>query len=319
MSPELLHQACRLDAAGVIPGAGETQEAFFSRAQRIFDTQRQLFNSLSCDGKGKIFDGIEIDIERKVEDWLLDGARQITEDIYAFKVEHVPGFYLSKSVGPLWGGCLIGDPDIDLAVFFLRDVFKEKEKWLFYSRTELGAHELCHAARYAVNDSQLEEYFAYATSSSKLRRYLGNCFISDMDALLFVFPALLLPLAQFIQLMFFPHLWMWPFWIIALFYPCRLLIRNHRARQIVNRARKVLAEAGVCKPDAVLFRMTSDELKELGRIENTEEVLQYIQNKAAGELRWKVIKKRFTDTAVHEQDMNSKYFGDSCNGQIKDI
>ena len=147
MNSALLHQACLLDAAGVIPGAGESPDEFFARAQRTFDVQRQLFNDLTLDGKKSVFDGIELDISRKVEDHLLDGARELTRHLYGFKVEHIPGFFLSKSVGPLWGGCLIGDPDIDLAVFFLRDVFKEKEKWLFYSRTELGAHELCHSAR----------------------------------------------------------------------------------------------------------------------------------------------------------------------------
>ena len=293
MNPALLHQACLLDAAGVIPGNGESSEEFFSRAQRTFDVQRKLFNKLTLNGKELIFDGIEVDLSRKVDDYLLDGARELTSSMYGFKVEHIPGFFLSKSVGPLWGGCLIGDPDIDLAVFFLRDIFKEKEKWLFYSRTELGAHELCHSARYAINDPALEEYFAYQTSSSKLRRYLGNCFISDLDALLFVLPVLLLPIAQFMQLLFFPRMWVFPFWIIALCYPCYLFIRNQRAHRIIKRAKAAMQRADVEKPEAVLFRMTSEEIKEIGRLKDKEDILQYIRNKAETELRWLVIEERF--------------------------
>lgn len=302
MNFPLLRQACLLDAAGVIPGAGETSEAFFSRAQRGFDVQRQLFNSLTLNGRESIFDGIEIELDRKVDDALLEESRRITDELYAFRVEHIPGFFLSRSVGPLWGGCLIGDPDIDLAVFFLRDAFKEKEKWLFYSRTELGAHELCHSARTAVNDPELEEYFAYQTSSSKLRRYLGNCFIRDLDAILFVLPALLLPVAQFLQMMFFPKLPVFIFWIIALIYPCYLLWRNCKARSKVNKARRVLVSCGVKKADAVLFRCTSCELAELGRLRDRSQLEKYVAARSENELRWKVIEKRF----ITEKDHNGQ-------------
>ena len=293
MNPVLLRQACLLDAAGVIPGVGESEEEFFSRAQRTFDVQRQLFNALTLNRKELIFDGIEVDLDRKVDDFLLEDSRNVTDELYGFRVEHIPGFFLSKSVGPLWGGCLIGDPDIDLAVFFLRDAFKDKEKWLFYSRTELGAHELCHSARYAINDPVLEEYFAYRTSSSKLRRYLGNCFIRDIDALLFVLPALLLPVVQFLQIMFFPQFPVWIFWIIALIYPLFLLVRNQKAHNMVRSARKVLKLAGVAKDFAVLFRMSSQEIKELGKIKDTAQFEQYIKEKSDAELRWKVIAERF--------------------------
>lgn len=293
MSPELLRQACLLDAAGVIPGSGEKPEEFFRRAQRTFDVQRQLFNALTLNKKELIFDGIEVDIERRVDDFLLEDSRKITDEMYGFRVEHIPGFFLSRSVGPLWGGCLIGDPDIDLAVFFLRDAFREREKWLFYSRTELGAHELCHSARYAINDPELEEFFAYRTSASMLRRYLGNCFIRDIDAVLFVLPALLLPLAQFLQMMFFPQLWVFPFWMIALAYPGYLLFRNQRARNLVGRARRVLESCGISKCWAVLFRMNSSEIAELGKIREREQFEEYVKNKSAQELRWQVIEKRF--------------------------
>lgn len=307
MNPVLLRQACLLDAAGVIPGVKESEEDFFLRAQRTFDVQRKLFNSLTLNKKELIFDGIEIDIDRKVEDSLLEDSRSLTDNLYGFRVEHIPGFFLSKSVGPLWGGCLIGDPDIDLAVFFLRDAFKEKEKWLFYSRTELGAHELCHSARYAINDPVLEEFFAYQTSSSKLRRYLGNCFIRDIDALLFVLPALLLPVVQFLQIMFFPRLMMFPFWMLALAYPCYLLMRNQKAHNMVKKACRILKKAGVAKSWAVLFRMTSQEIAELGKIDDNSGFEQYIRNKADAELRWKVIENRFIK------------FEDNKDGQIENI
>ncbi|MBQ4313980.1 MAG: hypothetical protein IJC21_00900, partial [Lentisphaeria bacterium] len=86
MSPELLRQACLLDAAGVIPGSGEKPEEFFRRAQRTFDVQRQLFNALTLNKKELIFDGIEVDIERRVDDFLLEDSRKITDEMYGFRV-----------------------------------------------------------------------------------------------------------------------------------------------------------------------------------------------------------------------------------------
>jgi hypothetical protein len=166
----------------------------------------------------------------------------------------------------------------------------------------------------------LEEYFAYQTSSSKLRRYLGNCFISDMDALLFVFPALLLPVAQFLQMMFFPQLWMFPFWIIALCYPVYLFVRNHRARKLVRRARKVLLDAGIDMADAVLFRMTSNEIAELGGKRCPQDVLQYMKDKAVSELRWQVIVTRFVnmDDFGSCSEQAALESGEENNGQIED-
>ena len=293
MNPELLRQAALLDAAGIIPGRNESAEDFFSRAQRSFDVQRQLANALLTEGGATVFDEIKITRELRADPAILEEAGVVTENLYGFKVQHVPGFFLSGSVGLLWGGCLIGDPDLDLSLFFLRDSFKERKKWLFYDRTELAAHELCHSARTAINEVMLEEYFAYRTSSSPLRRYLGNCFIRDYDALLFVIPALFLPVAQFLQMAVFPRLWVFPFWILALIYPVYLLIRNQKARNLVNRARKVLKKCEVEMVEAVLFRCTPPELEDISRLDNRRQLEEYVNSRGESELRWLVIGRRF--------------------------
>ena len=306
MNPELLRQASLLDAAGIIPGRGESEEDFFHRAQRSFDVQRQLANSLITEGVTTVFDEIEISGERRADPAILEEAGEVTENLYGFKVQHVPGFFLSGSVGLLWGGCLIGDPDLDLSVFFLRDSFRNRKKWLFYDRTELAAHELCHSARTALNETMLEEYFAYRTSSSGLRRYLGNCFIRDYDALLFVIPAMFLPLAQFAQMFFLPRLPVFPFWIAALIYPAYLLIRNQKARNLVNRARRVLNSCGIKMAEAVLFRCVPQELEEISRLKERSELEKYVTEKGETELRWLVIGRRFIYPCFAEEYANGQ-------------
>ena len=308
MNPELLRQATLLDAAGIIPGKYESAEDFFSRAQRSFDVQRQLSNALLTEGGATVFDEIEIRNELRADPAILEEAAEVTDKLYGFRVQHVPGFFLSGSVGLLWGGCLIGDPDLDLAVFFLRDSFRLRKKWLFYDRTELAAHELCHSARTAMNEAALEEYFAYQTSSSKLRRYLGNCFIRDYDALLFVIPALFLPAAQFLQITLLPELPVWPFWIFALIYPVYLLIRNQKARNVVNRARKALKRCQVEMADAVLFRCVPQELEEISRLKERCDLEEYVNRKGERELRWQVIARRFifpVEEQIYGQDQNN--------------
>ena len=120
-----------------------------------------------------------------------------------------------------------------------------------------------------------------------------RCHIQKYDAMCFLIPVLLLPLAQFVQLMFMPSLWVSPFWIAAFIYPGFLLIRNFLARKKVNRAGKILKKYGVEKPEAVLFRSTSKELAEIGSLDSAEQLAEYISAKADSELRWQVISKRF--------------------------
>ena len=83
--------------------------------------------------------------------------------------------------------------------------------------------------RQPLRDVPLEEFFAYRTSPSPFRRYLGNCFIRDYDALLFVIPVFILLGSVLLQSFWLPALPVWPFWIVALAYPAYLLFRNARS------------------------------------------------------------------------------------------
>lgn len=292
MTPEVLDKLISLDAAGFLITEGESAEEFL---QRVSDTDKVYadFNAeLDAGKKVKIFDLFEVDADCRISPELAGEAAKITGDLYGFAVNHVPGFYLTKEIGLLWGGCLIGDPDEKFAVFLLRDAFRKHRRFLNYCREELLAHELCHSVRHVMCEPRLEEYFAYQTSPSPLRRYLGNCFISDKDAWGFLIPVMFLPLAEITRVLWLPGFPSWIFWIIAAIYPAFLLWRNHRSRSLVNRARKVLLAAGVGFCEAVLFRAVPEELKVIGAMEPSG-FEQYAAEKAETSLRWKVIYERF--------------------------
>jgi hypothetical protein len=155
--------------------------------------------------------------------------------------------------------------------------------------------------RMELHEITLEEYFAYQTSPSLLWRYLGNCFIRDCDAILFVLPALLLFAATVVRDFLFHAFPVWPFWILTFIYPLFLLFRNARSRSVVKKAGKKLAQFGVKDILPILFRCTREELLALGALENRAEFDLFVEKTAEKELRWKIIQERFVTSSIKEE------------------
>lgn len=288
--PELERYA-ELDAAGFLPGVGEAAADFESRIAAIREAHRQFEEELSANGEVKVFQEFLLKESERIPAEIIAEADDLTGELYDFRTVHVPGFFLSRDVGLLWGGCMISDTELPFSFFLIRGAFRKRQKWFLYNRKELLAHELCHSMRQPLRDVPLEEFFAYRTSPSRFRRYLGNCFIRDYDALLFVIPVFILLGAVIVQSFLLPALPAWPFWILALAYPAYLLYRNARARHWVFKAAKALKKFGVEKPMAVLFRSTTPEIRELGKLKSPESLRAYVDGKQ--ELRWQIIRRRF--------------------------
>ncbi len=287
-----LARGVELDGAGFLPRRGESAEQFFRRVETILGIHREFEAELAAAGEVGVY-GLQLRSQDRIPDEIIGEAEEVTDRLYSFRTRHVPGFFLSRDVGLLWGGCMICDPDHPLSVFLIRGAFRKRQRWLFYNRRELLAHELCHSMRQSLEEITLEEYFAYQTSPSRLRRYLGNCFIREYDAIWFVIPALLLLLAQVAQSFWLPGLPVWPFWPVALAYPAFLLIRNGISRRLVKRAAKKLAAFGVEKPSAVLFRLDCGEIRRIGAMERPGEFEQYAAERKESDFRWAILYARF--------------------------
>ena len=284
----------KLDHAGFIPAPGMSREDFLHQTETILETHRSFDEILNSSGSADIFNTVTVHPDERIAPELLDEAAAQTEELYGFSVRHVPGFYLTKAVGLLWGGCMLSDPDEHFSVMLLRNAFRKHRRFLNYTRDELLAHELCHSVRQNMTEITLEEYFAYQTSKSPIRRYLGNCFIRDIDALFFVLPMMLLPVVEILKAFCFPQLPTYPFWILALLYPAYLLIRNAHSRRIVNNARTALKSCNVRQLEAVLFRSTLAELKLFPSFTNCpEKFLDWANTQAETELRWQIMLRRF--------------------------
>ena len=287
-----LARGVELDGAGFLPRRGESAEQFFRRVETILGIHREFEAELAAAGEVGVY-GLQLRSQDRIPDEIIGEAEEVTDRLYSFRTRHVPGFFLSRDVGLLWGGCMICDPDHPLSVFLIRGAFRKRQRWLFYNRRELLAHELCHSMRQSLEEITLEEYFAYQTSPSRLRRYLGNCFIREYDAIWFVIPALLLLLAQVAQSFWLPGLPVWPFWPVALAYPAFLLIRNGISRRLVKRAAKKRAAFGVEKPSAVLFRLDRGEIRRIGAMERPGEFEQYAAERKESDFRWAILYARF--------------------------
>ena len=280
-----------LDAMGLLIAPGETLHLYKERQTVLFSHLEQIYTELEESGAVTLLDWITLEKDQCIPHEIMDEAGAINDAYYGFKIDWVPGFFLSKSLGFLWGGCAISLPEDHLSIFLIRANFAKQHKWLIYRRDELISHELCHIARLPMADRSFEELFAYRSSPSGFRRYMGNCFQYAIDAVLFIVPFFLMLAAQICQQ--FLHLtWLpiYPFWILAASYPIFLMVRNQIIRNRFFKAKRKLKSIGINNALPLLFRSTKSEILEMSK---TDDIRSYIDKKSGSELRWKVICERF--------------------------
>ncbi len=283
-----------LDSNGFLLAPNESLDKYKKRilivTENVENINNELRNSQNFD-----FNGICVLNERdRIPAEIMSEASRITKDEYGFEIDWAPGFFMSKSLGLLWGGCAILIPEVFVSVFLIRSSFREKRKWLFYRRDELLSHELCHTARMPIDDRVFDENFAYKLSPSWLRRKFGSCFRHEADAILFILPIFLLLAVQMLGIFFAINIPILPFWILALIYPIFLLIRNHLTSSTLKEAAKALSLFGFEHPYSALFRSTSHEIVKIAKFANSQEELSaWLAEKEKSEIRWKLIIHRF--------------------------
>lgn len=294
MNDNDIQALAELDENGFIIAPGEDAEKFKLRVLAQLENVNLINNALQ---KSQEFDleGIcKLKLNDKIPPEIMNEASLITNKAYGFKVDWVPGFFMSKSLGPLWGGCSVLIPEISSAVFLIRSSFRQKKRWLLYRRDELLAHEICHSARMPLADRIFDENFAYSISPSRLRRNFGGSFRTEADALVFVLPVFLLLIVQLLNVFTGTTIPIIPFWIVALLCPAYLIIRNFIASISLSRAAKKLSTLGFTNPYAVLFRSSADEILLISSITN-EHLSKWLKEKKENELRWKIIFYRFAE------------------------
>ena len=283
-----------LDSHGLIAAPGESLESFATRIDELLRTRARF--DLSTGGQadpGPLEDevGFKVGAAEPIDATIIAEAAEKTEKLFGFRADWVPAFCPARGLGLLWGGCTV-ITDSGFPVFFLRRGFRARPKWFIYRRDELLAHELCHAVRGCLEDETYEEHFAYMTSNSAFRRWTGNCFRRELDAVVFLIPVVLLLAVQFVVYSGLLNIPLWPFWIAAFAFPAFLIARNIPERHTFFNARAKLERTGFANPDAALFRMTADEIRTLARTPD-DRIESFLEDKSAAELRWQILTQRF--------------------------
>ncbi len=295
-----------LDSHGLIAAPGETLESFSARIDELLRTRARF--DLCADGDAgaqRLEDevGFKVGAVEPMDAAIISEAAEKTEKLFGFRADWVPAFFPARGLGLLWGGCTV-ITESGFPVFFLRRGFRNKPKWFIYRRDELLAHELCHAVRGCLEDETYEEHFAYMTSASAFRRWSGNCFRREWDAIAFLIPVVLLLVVQVIVYTGILNLPLWPFWIIAFAFPAFLIARNIPERRTFFAARAKLERLGFTNPDAALFRMTADEIRALARTPD-DRLETFLQEKSGAELRWQILIHRFRQPQTETSHENS--------------
>lgn len=313
LTEDKLPELAALDSSGLLVGRRETFGEFRNRLLNLEAALGQLEEKLTSGGDDvEIFEGVTVRRDWRVPVEIIAEAGAVTEKYYRFSITWVPGFFLSRDIGWLWGGCAISDTARTVTVFLIRSSFMNRSKWFIYDRRELLAHELCHAARNVINDHMLEEFFAYQTAPSRLRRYMGNCFIHKYDAVMFLFPPLVLLAAQMAKT-FGGLIWpIWPFWLFALAYPVYLLLRNNLARMEFFRACSRLLAFGFAEAPAILFRCSRQEIKDIALLVSPEAFRRFVQHRASTNLRWRIIQHRFVINHGERKNGKTETAGDTA-------
>lgn len=284
-----LDAAVELDHAGFLVQPGENAETYAARIAEVKKHGLQFYDRFDKKGKLEIFPGLNVNLKNQIPQEILEEATARTEEAYQFSVRWVPGFFPDREFGIFWGGCAVWEEENPTPVIVIRKNFAKRAKWFIYDRAELISHEFCHAARMPLMDQELEEHLAYGISKKWLRRAIGNCFQRDLDAILFVIPAVLLALVQtVITVMQLNNSLILPFWVLALAWPLYLIVRNIIQTGKYKAAKRNLEKAGFRNARAILFRSVYEEICTFAKTK-PEQLRTLLEEKAEQDFRWNVI------------------------------
>ena len=282
-----------LDAKGIFCADNENAAEFAARVRLLNEKNRELDQALATDGSAAIED-VTIHQQDRIPENLFREPQELTEKLYRFQADWVAGFFVDPAYGLLFGGCAYYFYPDFFALFIIRRSFRDKARWLFYQRSELLAHELCHVARVSFRAHIYEEIFAYKTATTAFRRFFGGIFRSPKDSFLFIGASCLLLTNQLCRAFLFPQLPSWPMWGLLALTLSWLILRLLRDMKTLRKARKHLAFIFPQQNAIpVLFRCNDAEIRQLAVLDNPHNAQTWLDNRKSTSLRWKITCARF--------------------------
>ena len=298
-----LKTLAELDTRGFLIGPEESPQEYSDRL-KVFEKNLNEMDKELKEKNQLTVEDLSFPAKEKIPVESFNPATKITSDLYDFKINWVPGFFVTPSFGMLFGGCAYSFAPEFFSLFIIRNSFKKKKKWLFYERDELMSHELCHVARFAMGSHKYEEQFAYQTSTSKFRKNFG-CMMRSAWETYIIMILLFGMLATQISLITFKGEWLasrsffenpvhW-FYAALFGFVSFLVLRQKSQNKDFAKTLDLLANIS-SKPRALAFRLTDPELDQLsGYTTIDEKAFKELILKTSKEHRFEILKSRFLD------------------------
>lgn len=277
-------QLLKWNHLGIIPGPGETQEAFIERA-RYCEKLRERFPQMI---PGEM---------RAIEDF--GSALSLSQVCFDIRPTWIPLFFSNYQLRFWQGGCAWIFQETDQAptasFFQLRQAFRKATKYLgIYDRDEMIAHELAHAGRMMFQEPKYEELLAYQTAVSPFRRWFGSLIQTSYESMILVL--LLLFACAFDVIVLFsgnPALFTMSSWFklapfaFLLFLLYRLYHKHKTFAQAKVNLGEVVDQENL---QAVLYRLTDQEVDVFASMQ-AQDLMEYAQKQQ--ELRWQLLRKAY--------------------------
>lgn len=247
---------------GFIPGKDESREDFHRRVHSC------LAWSQSLDQQDLILPEYKVTLQqasRIPRDQLYADAA-IIRNLYGACPSWVPAFLDDRQLPLLTAGMAVQylEPQSQQVMtwFQLKPVFRQRSKWLIYSRQEIISHEMCHVGRFPLQSHRYEESLAYKTSTSPFRRKIGGALLSSLDSKILLFSLFSWVMVDLFSLFNF-HVPLAISIFLRLFFPLVIslgLWRNFRIQRELNLAETKLKEIFGDSAPSVLFCLDDDQI-----------------------------------------------------------
>lgn len=273
ISNEQLHE---WNQRGWIPGPAESEEDFLKRIQTL-----QHFFAHPPRTIGEIISEHE---------W--QKPREITKELFDFSPDWVISFYSNQQLSFFQAAAtwIFEKLSIKIPLIQLREKLKREKLLGMYQKEEILAHEALHAARMAYDEPKFEEIFAYMTSPSRFRRFLGPLFRRSCEAWILLL-SLFFGLAMHVMIevgnlfqekcifIFLP-----PLLIFSYFFG-RLLISRAQLSQCFCKLKNLIE---IKQARSVLVRLTDAEIIKFSH-STEEEITNYFRKHTINNLRLRLL------------------------------
>ncbi|MBB64269.1 MAG: hypothetical protein CMO81_04325 [Waddliaceae bacterium] len=288
-----LQQLIDWNQAGLIPGPNEEDQKFHHRVN-VIDADSDWLRALFMPP----FDYIE--------ESSMNEATFLCKELFDFIPEQVPCVYSSKSLWPWEAGAtwILEDDTRTYAAIQLHPSFKTGRHFFgLYQQKEVLAHELIHLARQGFTESNYEEFFAYQSSSSIFRKFLGPLFSSSRESVLFLFSCLLPLLSVFLGFILEIEI---PIASTVLLFALPLSLfafLGTRVWVLFRRYQKCIKQLSeICKSENkaryIAFRLSDQEISDFASWKS-KKILTYIKEQVAISLRWRMITAAYLKNPNH--------------------